>query len=214
MKLRKYLTEGQILNWLDKVVRLLDKRMLNAMNRNKVLLVREMEFEPNNFALKRTYKHRITRNTKAKHQEYIDEWFALMFGWKARSNHALFVNYRKANSLFDLSNGLTFPIKPEKVVWSNSVTDMTFDLISDGRDLEFGDYTKEDLWNALENNNYKEADIVKFLNSNVIQGVEATIKCNKYIWIDFTTLMHSPKDVKTEIEILEKLKLPALAELI
>lgn len=183
MKFSKYLNEltsGE-LGQLKQLKKDVGINTLKIMD-NRSMFLKRISDDLHGISLKKTYKDRKPLNTPLEYHTWADEWFEEEFGWRARSENVLFADVKKiswGNNI--INNSFAFPVKPQKAVWSEKITDMTLDMSLN----VLSDIDKEDFYIKLDNGKYKSAGFKEFLKKAPVKYYEVMIKCDKYWWINF-----------------------------
>lgn len=208
MRLKRYINERQepINEWIPKAVneiyKNVSKKMLKEMDRNGVLLRRNLGDALLQYKKLKTRPNRVPKDTLKIYHDWIDEWFEKKFGWKARSEHVLFCfTIDSFNKSFNYN--IVFPINIEKVIWSEKIDDLTYDLRGEKIKTWVGEWvkrydldrknkelTKEKFHSFLEKSKYKEGSIGKFLKEVEKNLKEVMIKCKEYYIINLGDVKH------------------------
>lgn len=206
MKFKQYMNESSN---IDKSIENIKRdcgKLIDLMNIHKVVFQRYGNF-PKIIDKNKTQKNRVPRDTRLSNHLIIDKWFKEEFGWNARSEHVLFANLVKIDYRMN-HEILVFPIKPEKVIWSPIVKDLTLDLEPNGHlSLDVHKYQEDVLIDALEDSRYmdlKPGKLFSTVNKNTNMN-EVMIKCKEYWYINFFGLTSQQRN-----EILKKVGLDNL----
>jgi hypothetical protein len=101
-----------------------------------------------------------------------DDWFEERFGWRARSNHSLFVSGSRDQAMQFGTPVVVIPMTPARYVWSPRIADLT-------RHLEaLGVLQAEQIPTVLEAGDYRDAD----LEAAIVSGHEIMVRAERYCW--------------------------------
>ena len=101
-----------------------------------------------------------------------DEWFEQRFGWRARSNHTLFVSGSREQAAQFGTPVIVLPVAPARYLWSPCIADLTQHL------RERGVSQPQEVAAVLEAGDYRETD----LGAAIASGREIMVGCERYYW--------------------------------
>lgn len=101
-----------------------------------------------------------------------DAWFEEGFGWRARSDHVLFVTGLRQEAAQFGTPVIVVPLKPARFLWSPRIRDLTRHLNDAGVSDAVG------VPSILEAGDYRDQD----LGAAIASGHEIMVRCEKYVW--------------------------------
>ncbi len=119
-----------------------------------------------------TYPVRRPRSMPVELSRVCDEWFERRFGWRARSNHSLFVSGSRDLAAQFGRPVIVLPHAPARYVWSPRIADLARHL------KEMSTLQAEAVCAVLEAGDYLEADLVGAIAS----GHEIMVRCERASW--------------------------------
>lgn len=119
-----------------------------------------------------TYPVRRPRSMGHELSEACDEWFEQRFGWRARSNHTLFVSGSREQAAQFGMPVIVIPIAPARYLWSPRIADLTehFETL--------GVTSPSAIPELLEAGSYRDGDLEAAIGS----GHEIMVRCERYYW--------------------------------
>ena len=119
-----------------------------------------------------THPDRRPRSMSIELSRACDDWFEERFGWRARSNHSLFVSGSRDQAMQFGTPVVVIPMTPARYVWSPRIADLT-------RHLEaLGVLQAEQIPTVLEAGGYRDAD----LEAAIVSGHEIMVRAERYCW--------------------------------
>lgn len=119
-----------------------------------------------------THALRRPRSMELSLSEACDEWFERRFGWRARSNHCLFVSGSREQAEQFGTPVVVIPIAPARYLWSPRITDLTQHFKT------LGVTSAEVVPRLLEEGNYRGGA----LEAAITSGNEIMVRCERYFW--------------------------------
>jgi hypothetical protein len=127
----------------------------------------------NRSGVETTHRVRHPRSMPLHLSEACDGWFERRFGWRARSNHALFLSGSRHQALEFGVPVLVLPMQPARFLWSPQIRDLT-------RHLEaLGVATSGAVEEVLDAGDYRDTGLEAAIRS----GNEIMFRCEQYRWI-------------------------------
>ena len=102
-----------------------------------------------------------------------DDWFEQRFGWRARSNHSLFVSGSRNQAMQFGTPVVVIPMTPARYVWSPRIEDLTRHLEALSIDRP------EEVAAVLAAGDYRDTDLAGAITS----GHEIMVRCTRYAWL-------------------------------
>jgi len=120
-----------------------------------------------------TYRVRRPRSMPSHLSEGCDDWFEQRFGWRARSNHALFLSGSREQAMEFGIPLLVLPMEPARFLWSPHIGDLTRHLKA------LGVAKSEAVEAVLDAGDYRDTG----LEAAICSGHEIMFRCEQYRWL-------------------------------
>jgi hypothetical protein len=133
---------------------------------------RGMKVPPAAAGTAETQEVRRPRSMTLELSRACDAWFEVRFGWRARSDHALFVTGAREQAAQFGTPVIVVPLKPARFLWSPRIRDLTRHLSDAGITAAVG------VPPILEAGDYRDRD----LGAATASGHEIMVRCERYYW--------------------------------
>ena len=125
-----------------------------------------------------THADRKPRKMPLEMSQACDTGFDAQVGWRARSNHSLFVSGSRQQAAQFGTPVIVIPVAPAGYVWSPRIADLTQHLEA------LGVTSPAAIPDLLESGDYRNGD----LEAAIVSGNEIMVRCERYYWSAVTII--------------------------